>query len=125
MSEQFYYILINSLLITAGVFILYLLYRYFVSGINEANKRPRFIQVQEPHHQKDSGRLIFNLEIPVEEELTCFLADENENSISVLMEKQSKQGLANVVVETKELKPGVYYFKLTTNRQVISRKFKV
>lgn len=125
MSEQFYFILINSLLITTGVFLLFLLYRYFIRGINEQHNKVRFIQVQQAHIDQVAGKVVFNVELPAEEKISCSLLNEEEGLLKVLVDNELKNGLTAVVIDTKSIPTGVYYFKLTTHRQQIMRKFNV
>ena len=125
MTSQFYFVLINSLLITLGAFLIYFLYRYFIRGISDQKNKPKFIHVQEPTREKNSGIIYFNLEMPQSETITFSILDESEQIVSTLISNEAKEGMTAIPFDTKNVKNGIYFFKLESARQNIMRKFSI
>lgn len=125
MSKEFYTVLLYSLALTVGAFLIFFGYRYMIRTISGGKNARRYIKVLRTGEGDLSGEAFFRFELPESTALRLTLLDLNEKELKVLFEGNGAAGELNVKWSTGDFPDGEYYFLLTAPNQQIQRKLRI
>ena len=124
MSGGFYELLLYSLLLTTGSFLLYFLYRYFIRRAAGNLPPVRYIILRELKQFRGEKKIVFFIDVPEEIKMNISIFTANDNRNVIQLEKDAlHQGLVQQEVDLHSLESGEYYLKISSDKQEITRKF--
>lgn len=125
MTQEFYHVLLYSLALTVGAFLIFYGYRYIIRSLAGNTGTRAYIKVKQSPENAMSGEACLIFTLPEEQELRVLLMDASEKQIRVLFEGRHAQGDLMLRWNSTELPDGEYFFYLQAPNQQIQRKFRI
>ncbi|MFN3343870.1 MAG: hypothetical protein ACK40M_14330 [Flavobacteriales bacterium] len=125
MTSAFFIVLLYSLTITVGVFLMFFGYRYIINRMSGKLSGRKYVKVRRIHQGPFSGESFLVFDLPEQAAIRISIQDNTEQEIAVLLEEDCRMGELVIRVDTTKFPNGQYYFELIAPGQRIQRKFSI
>lgn len=100
-------------------------YRYMLKRLQRGRPSQQYATLHTLTSESVNGEVRFFFELPEPGSIRFFIEDESENEIAVLADGDKDKGSYPIKWDTNQIPDGVYFYKLTTGNQTISKRLVV
>ncbi len=120
-----YQIGITAVLLTTGIIILGVLYRYYIRNVWKTKVYIPSIILHNLENSVAIGDILFHIELSAKQNIVLEIANTNFDSLKIILNEDRESGAYGVPFNTRELPNGDYFYRLKNKTHQIAKKFTV
>lgn len=125
MSGNFYTVLLFSLLLTVGAFLIYYGYRYFIAMYGGKPTSNKYVTVHNLENGEAKGEIIFFINVAEKMNVKMDILDLNDQLVTSIENKEFEEGDHRIKFLSTTIPNGDYFYSIVTDHQNTIKKFKV